>query len=468
MTGGQGQAGAQGQPQAPAQTASLSRRLALALSLLLLVGGGIVAIAAFAYGRQAAEQTWDRLLIGAANQIAESVGLVEGRAVVDLPISAFQLLALAPQDRVLYAVRGPDGSLLTGDDLPAHPGRGPFYDGQHGGEDLRFARVNRVFSERGFAGVVTVTVGQTTRARAALAGEITRNALILMGIAGALMTLLAVFVARSALDPLERIEAALAARAPQDVSPLSVPVPREIGRLVVSLNGFMARLDRVLSANRRLTADASHQLRTPIAALRAQAELAADEDDPERLRAIVGRIHARSRDLSRLAEQMLSHAMVIHRADAGALVALDLRQVAMTAAEEVGHLLPERQAELRLDLTEDPVPVTGEALSLVEACKNLILNSFSHGKSPVTLRVGPYDAGNGPEAELTVHDTGPGPAKPGKGRGRPRQTAISGAGLGLTIVQAVTDAHGGRLEMWPVPGGHEARLILPLAEEGPL
>ena len=86
----------------------------------------------------------------------------------------------------------------------------------------------------------------------------------------------------------------------------------------------------------------------------------------------------------------------------------------------------------------------------------------------MTLRVGPYDAGSGPEAELTVHDTGPGPAKPGKERGRPRQTAISGAGLGLTIVQAVTDAHGGRLEMWPVPGGHEARLILPLAEEGPL
>ena len=439
---------------AAANAPSLTRRLGLALALLLLVGGGIVSALAFAYGQQAADRTYDQLLTGAANQMAESVSLVDGRPMVDLPISAFQLLAFAPDDRIFYSITDPDGTLITGEPLPRISPKLWVYSQQHSGEMVRFATAHRLFSERGFSGAVTVIVGQTLRAREALAAEITRNALIVMGIAGLLMALLAVFVARSALGPLGRIEAALAARAPQDVSPLTVPVPREIGRLVASLNGFMARLDRVLTANRRLTADASHQLRTPIAALRAQAELAADETDPERLRAIVGRIHARSRDLSRLAEQILSHAMVIHRADAGALGPLDLRQVAMTAAEEVSHVLPDRAGELRLDLSEDPVPARGEALSLVEACKNLILNGLTHGASPVIIR-----ASVSPEAALlSVADCGPGP----QARRKARPSPTSGAGLGLTIVEAVADAHDGTIETQTTAKGYEVNLILPL------
>ena len=438
---------------------SLTRRLGLALALLLLAGGGIVSALAFAYGQQAADRTYDQLLTGAANQMAESVSLVNGRPVVDLPISAFQLLALAPDDRIFYSITDPDGTLITGEPLPRVTPKLWVYTQPHSGEMVRFAKAHRVFSERGFSGAVTVIVGQTLRAREALATEITRNALIVMAVAGVLMALLAVIVALSALGPLGRIEAALAARAPQDVSPLTVPVPREIGRLVASLNGFMARLDRVLTANRRLTADASHQLRTPIAALRAQAELAADETDPERLRAIVGRIHARSRDLSRLAEQMLSHAMVIHRADAGALGPLDLRQVAMTAAEEVGHVLPDRAAELRLDLAEDPVPARGEALSLVEACKNLILKGLAHGASPVTIRA----AQEGDTTQLTVTDAGPGP-QPGR---KAKPGATHGAGLGLTIVEAVADAHAGRIEKRITTKGYEVSLILPTLPEEP-
>lgn len=438
---------------------SLTRRLGLALAALLLAGGSIVSALAFTYGNQAAMRTYDQLLIGAANQIAESVSLVDGRAAVDLPISAFQLLALAPADRVFYAINAPDGTLITGDLLPPRGLKTAFSTQDFSGEEVRFVTVGRQFSERGFSGAVTVTVGQTLRARQELAAEITFNALIVMGVAGVLMAILAVVVALSALGPLGRIEAALAARAPQDVSPLTVPVPREIGRLVASLNGFMARLDRVLTANRRLTADASHQLRTPIAALRAQAELAADETDPERLRAIVGRIHARSRDLSRLAEQMLSHAMVIHRADAGALGPLDLRQVAMTAAEEVGHLLPDRASELRLDLSEDPVPARGEALSLVEACKNLILNGLAHGASPVTIRA----AMAGGTALLAVTDAGPGP-QPGR---KPKPGATHGAGLGLTIVEAVADAHEGRITQTQIPQGYEVALHLPALPEEP-
>ena len=93
-------------------------------------------------------------------------------------------------------------------------------------------------------------------------------------------------------------------------------MPSEIRQLVGAINRFMARQARQFEIMGNLIADASHQLRTPIAALRAQADLAAEEPDRERQLAMVARIHDRSVSLSRLTDQLLSHAMIIHRADA--------------------------------------------------------------------------------------------------------------------------------------------------------
>ena len=90
-------------------TASLAARLALSVALVLVVGRNRGGAAAFAYGRQAAQQAFDRLMIGAANEIAGAISVQGGRVLVDIPASAFELLALAPDDRVLYAVFDPEG-----------------------------------------------------------------------------------------------------------------------------------------------------------------------------------------------------------------------------------------------------------------------------------------------------------------------------------------------------------------------
>ena len=134
---------------------------------------------------------------------------------------------------------------------------------------------------------------------------------------------------------------------------------------------------------RNLIADASHQLRTPVAAVRAQAELAADETDPDRQRAIVGRIHARAVGLGRLTDQLLSHALIIHRADAVPHETVDLRTIAIRIVEESDA----EADDLGLDLPEDPVPCRADPLSLTEAGKNLVNNAFRHGAAPVTLAV---------------------------------------------------------------------------------
>lgn len=449
---------------------SVTVRLAVALVLILGAGGVIVALAALAYGRAAADRSFDRILIGAANQIAAATALRDGRVQVDLPVSAFELLALAPNDRIVYAVVGPNDALLTGypDLAPPQPDQ-TFFDGIFTGEPARFAVATRRFAERSFSGTVHVVVGQTTRARRELARDITRSALILVGATGLLMAALAVVAVRMALRPLARIEARLATRAPQDLNPIDVEVPREIGGLVDTLNRFMARIERQIVTMRTLIADASHQLRTPVAALRAQADLAAEETDPENQRAIVERIHQRSVNLSRLTDQLLSHAMIIHRADAAPLEGMDLRTVAVRAVEESDHDLSVSDADLTLDLPEEPIAAFGDELSLVEACKNLIGNALRYGQPPVTVSTGADDS----RAFVAVYDRGPGlPESHWADAGR-RYSSRSGvsstsAGLGLAIVLAVARAHDGELRFRRPPGGgFEAALLLPKPAEPP-
>ena len=248
-------------------TDSLKRRVIRGILTLLLVGGAVAALAAFAYGRAAARESYDRLLLGAANDIAEAISVQNGAPVVDLPVAAFQLLALAPDDRIYYSVRGPDGAVLTGatGPLPRHgeTTSPSFFDARMGDENARFVTLSRRFAERSFSGTVTVTVGQTLRARTEMALGLTRDALIAAAIGGIALLVLAVLVIDRAMRPLKRIADELAGRDPHDLTPMETAVPAEVAVMVGAMNRFMARLDRQVAAMRTLISDTAHQLRTP-------------------------------------------------------------------------------------------------------------------------------------------------------------------------------------------------------------
>ena len=450
----------------PRVLGSLQFRLVAAIVLILAVGGVAVAVAAFAYGQTAAQQSYDRLLLGAANQISGSLTLRRGEVLVDIPVSAFELLSLAPRDRVVYGVFDADGGLITGyATVPIPEGDAVFYTDMFAGDPARFVRVTRQFAERSFSGSVDVIVGQTTEARQELAAQITRNALIAVAGVGVIMSVLAVLAVQSALRPLRLIERDFAGRSSKDLTPVDVNVPREIGGLVEALNRFIDRIDRQLHVMRTLIADASHQLRTPIAALLAQAELAAEETDPERQLRIVARIHDRSKNLSRLTDQLLNHALIIHRADTVDLGALDLRTVATEAVAQTDQSMSDAGQSVRLDLPTEPVLCDGDALSLIEACKNLINNAVNHGAVPITVfvqRVGDH-------ARLGVRDHGPGIPKPmwadaGSRFAKTAGVSATSAGLGLAIVDAVATAHRGRMEIErPAETTFEVFLTLPSA-----
>ncbi|SDE40271.1 sensor histidine kinase [Limimaricola pyoseonensis] len=453
-------------PAPPVRTLSLKSRVALAVGAVLLLGGVVVLAVALAYGRQAAREAYDRLLVGAASDIAASMSVRDGAVVVDMPVSAFQMLALAPEDRIRYRVIGPDGATLTGSDAaplpPEREGVGPvFYDGDLGAEPGRYVAVTRRFAERGFSGPVRVLLGQTTRARAALARDIAQGALAVLAAAGVVIGLFAWLATRSALRPLQRLGGALAERDPTDLTPLALPMPSEIAPMLGALNGFMGRLDRQLAASRNLIGDAAHQLRTPVAAIRAQAQLAQDECDPEARARILGRIHERSVGLSRLLDRMLDRALIIHRTDTAPRAALDLRDVALEVFEEVDAAAIAPGARVRLDLPPGPLVVRGDALSLTEAGKNLLANALAHGRAPIRLGV----AREGGRARLFVRDAGPGPSEAvlsGLGA-RFTSGAPGGSGLGLAIAREVAESHGGALLLGRSGDGFEAALALPRA-----
>ncbi|MDF1609802.1 sensor histidine kinase N-terminal domain-containing protein [Hoeflea sp. YIM 152468] len=429
---------------------SIAWRLTVLLTLLLTLAAAGTVVAALSYGQTAATRAFDRLLTGAALQIAERISVVEGETMIDIPLSAFGLLSLAAEDRIFYRIIAPDGETLTGDEsfpLPEASGSESdplLYDTVFSGEAVRAIKMQRFLAERAVRGPITVIVAQTLRARAELANEIVARAIIGVIVAGGVTLALALLAMHLALSPLRRIERALLARDPKDLTPFSTTTPREVEALVAAINRFMARLDRRVSAMQGFVADAAHQMRTPITALRAKTELAMEETDPRKLKALQRRIRDRAIGVSRLTDQLLSHALVTHRADSATLEQIDLRRVAVEAEREARRTGGAEGIEL--DLPADPVMVAGDAFSLREAARNLITNALAHGRPPVCLRVSVTSQGR---ALIAAHDQGPGMSpdqlqRIGQRFARDPSNAQS-AGLGLAIVAEVAEFHQGTL-----------------------
>ncbi|KJZ18054.1 histidine kinase [Loktanella sp. S4079] len=453
---------------------SLLSRVMIGVLSLLAVGGCVVLLASFAYGKNAARQAYDRLLIGAANDIAESINIIDGAAVADIPVSAFGLLSLALDDRISYAVRGPDGTLLTGYETALPPEgsarRSPpfYYDSTLQGEPSRFVTVVRRFSERDYSGTVSVTVGQTLRARNEMALNLTKGALVMTGLAGIALILSAYLVIRSAMRPLDQMANELLARDPYDLTPMKAHGPAEVAVMTEAMNRFMQRLDRQIGAMKHLISDTAHQLRTPVAAIRAQAELALEDDkdhQPQRLE----RLLRRTRSLGNLLDQMLSRALVIHRTDNAPPKPVDLRDIALQVLDDCDPDLLAPGVEVDLIITEAPVIVMADEVSLTEAGKNMLTNALQHGQAPVRIGV----STNTNQSELWVEDAGEGPEQDVLSRigGRFERSAASrgtSAGLGLSIVHAVAEAFGGKITMGKQANGFRVALVLPTQEEDEL
>ncbi len=311
----------------------------------------------------------------------------------------------------------------------------------------------RVFAARGRDRDVQVYVGEELESRESILESLLRGLVAPMLVALPLMALLLWWAVRRGLLPLRRLSTAIAAREPRALQPIAVEaggdgMPSEIAPLVEALNGLFARIAELLESERRFTADAAHELRTPIAAIRAQAQVAqgAGGDDAARAQALAATLAGCDR-ATRLVEQLLTLA----RLESSAQTTRETVDLAAVAREVLAELAPGALAHhqtLELD-AEGSWPVRGSATLLAVLLRNLADNAMRYGGEGV--RVVASLAREGGRVVLRVEDSGPGLSDEqrthlGERFFRVLGTAAPGSGLGWSIVRRIAAVHGAQVE----------------------
>lgn len=427
------------------------------LLILLAVNAGL----AYHGALQAVNRAYDRSLTASLKAIAESTHSLEGEVSVDIPYSAFDVFETGVQERIFYAVIGPDGAVLTGyPDLPmAKP---PGSDGDVGivdtdyqGEPIRLGSMAKRLYDPAMAGGdrVTILFAETTEGRLGLARELfidsMRRQLALVGV-GALLVILAL---GTAFRPLLELRDRVRQRKEEDLTPVpDDDVPSEISPLIHAINHHMERLSAMLQARRRFLADAAHQLRTPLAVLTTQAEYGLRQDDPDEMRRTFESLLNSIRGARRMTNQMLA----LSQAEAvNGLIQekgrLDLSGLAREVAMELVPLALAKRIDLAFEGPEAPLAIDGNAAMLREMLANLIDNAirYTPAGGHVTVAVGAWRQ----LAAVRVCDDGPGIPAAERDKVFQRfyrilgQGDSEGSGLGLAIVREICWAHGGTISL---------------------
>jgi len=454
---------------------SLRRRLLLWLLGPMLLLSTVLFVDAYRSARAVADRAYDRVIAASVLAIAGRVVSVDGGIDVDLPHAALEMLSTDADDRVFYRIATTDDGLLTGyADLPPPAGALDaddglmFYDAEYLGEPVRVGAFEQPLTGRAASGRLTVQVAQTRGQRDRLVQELasaTAARLLLLVVSIALATWLGV---RFGLEPLVRLRAAVRSRSPHDLRPLDVAAPREVRDLVTAINSHMERLQRTLRTMEQFIGDAAHQLRTPLASLHTQVELALRETDADAQRAAIAELRAATWRTSRLAGQLLDLARSTAESSGVGREVLDLRELAAEVMCELAPSALAKDIDIGFEGGGSVIALHADAVLMQEMIKNLVDNAIRYSPSgaTVTLRIEADEVAG--RARLAVEDDGPGIPPDERARAferfhRGADTAQQGSGLGLAIVREVVERHDG--DVWleaSAAGGLRVRVDLPL------
>ena len=429
----------------------------ISLALTWLVAQGI------------ANKPFDRALEFNVQALAQLITVQNQRASFNLPQPAREILRADDSDEVFYQVLGGKGELLGGerelplptDDEKGLPGEVRLRDDELRGVAVRVAYtwVKLPIATTAATGTLQpalVQVAETREKRSVLAAEIIKGVMLPQFVIMPLAVLLVWLALARGIKPLHLLEQRIRRRRPDDLSPLDdKAVPMEVAPLVQSVNDLLTRLNDSIATQKRFLADAAHQLKTPLAGLRMQADLAQREgtstDDLKKSLQQIGRSSIR-------ATHTVNQLLALARAESGGIhisrQPCDLAQLTMEVVQDCVPRALEKRIDLGYEGVQPGAPgglLDGNLTLLRELVRNLVDNAINYTPSSaerpgvVTARVltDPF----GGVLLLQVEDSGPGIAEAERELVfqpfyRTLGNEADGSGLGLPIVQEIARQHG--------------------------
>ena len=418
----------------PLHAHSLRRRLLGFVLASILLAAGLLGVAAYRGALRDADALFDLHL----QQVAQSL---RGSVPFNLPGAA----ELGAEGYDLFIqIWGPDGTQVFRSPRSALPPRAVlgFSDAVVDGSRYRIYTLETPLQ--------TVQIAQDMSAREARARALALRATLPMALMAPLLMLLVGWIITRSLAPIERMRRQVARRADDDLSPLPEGgLPSEVRPLVHELNLLFDRVGGAFAAQRNFVADAAHELRSPLTALKLQVETLQRAGDTASRAAATERLQQGIERAIRLVSQML--VLARHEADSGAApAAVDLDAL---LRESIAAALTQARAR-RIDLGlahSAPAQVHGDATALQILVDNLLDNAIKYspegGQIDASLRVEPGGV------RLQIEDNGPGMDEAARARAFDRfyradnHAAATGSGLGLAIVQTIAQQHGGTVSL---------------------
>ena len=412
-----------------------------------------------------ANKPFDRALEYNVHALAQLIVLEpDGHMQFNLPLPASEILRADESDLVFYQVLNPNKEFVAGDrDFPEAPSREEgvvsqvtLRDDEMRGIDIRVASMWVRVPSLPLDTWALVQVAETREKRSVLAAEIIKGVMLPQFVLLPLAVLLVWLALARGIKPLSLLEERIRARKPEDLSPLNHrSVPMEVAPLVDAVNDLLRRLNESLATQKRFLADAAHQLKTPLAGLRMQADLAQREGmSTEELKRSLEQIARSSMRATHTVNQLLSLARAEGAGTGLQRARCDLAELVIEVMQDLLPLAMQRHVDMGYEGAEPGdagVHLEGNDTLLKELVRNLLSNAINYSPSSaekpavVTARVLPDVLAR--VVLLQVEDSGPGvPLDERDLVFQPFYRALGseadGSGLGLPIVQEIARLHG--------------------------
>nr|WP_254436789.1 sensor histidine kinase [Ruegeria arenilitoris] len=424
----------------------------------------------FMIAQKTAQELFDDSLLSAGLAISRDVAISGGDA---LSPTTRSLIRDASGGEIFYHVTGPGGIYVTGYAYPPASSTPSiqdayepfFFEALYREEPVRVLKMTERVTLENLIGDATVTVWQRMADRNAFANELSIRAGILMGILLATLAFVVWFGVARGLRPLLDLQDAIDLRSPDDLSEIKRPVPVEVQGVVKTLNRLFGQVENSINAHQVFISEAAHQLRNPAAAVQSMAEALQDaKTDDDREKRILELVAA-AKNSATVAEQLLSLERLRQPTHQDQMAEIDFRSVVEEACTEMGVHILAKGIEFDVTMPETAVMVSGDRVFLVEALKNLLDNAVKHGGTKLS-HISVVLGSDGEYVNLTVADDGAdlSPEQSEAAFSRFSQLEYSeGSGLGLSIVSAVAQRHGGTVSINRVERGASVTLELPIA-----